>query len=277
MPKARTKVINRVNGEYGSISHKIHVGFLFTSCEFHPGQPGGQFVANSRSKKNRLSRLEEYDEDPGRAGSQQYQVLANALKKVADKSEAFLEEFENDVKRKDVELKAFCRKKEQEFTKDQEKFSTVMNQLSQQLPDSEHGRLGSLRKEDHPLFQKAQAQRDDVNSLLTQLETMEERLKSDKLELPMAVWKQDKHDVKELLEHGGRYGEALLGGALAPELAISLEIDQPGASAKDQLVKELFKDGRKVLDEETWGHLAEGQLKQLSAIARRLPVEEEAR
>lgn len=30
----------------------------------------GLFVTESRSKKSRLSRLEEYDEDPGRAGSQ---------------------------------------------------------------------------------------------------------------------------------------------------------------------------------------------------------------
>ncbi len=42
--------------------------------------------------------------------------MANAIKKVAEKSEAFLKEFQTDVKRKDMELKAFCRKKEQELS-----------------------------------------------------------------------------------------------------------------------------------------------------------------
>lgn len=149
----------------------------------------------------------------------------------------------------------------------------MMNQLSQRLSDGKHGRLGALRKEDHPLFQKYQAQRNDINSLLKQLETIEEHLQSDKLELPVATWKQDKQDIKELLAYGGKYGEALLGDALAPELVASPDIDQPGAGEKHQLVKELFKDGRKVLDEETWGHVAEDQLKQLSAIARSLPLE----
>ncbi|KAI0426063.1 hypothetical protein F5Y09DRAFT_351635 [Xylaria sp. FL1042] len=258
MPKARTKVTSRVD-----------------VVNFTPGESGGQSVVKSRCKKSRMSRMGEYDEDPGRAGSLKYQRMANILKKVEDKSAAFLEEFRNDVERESLQLKAFSREKEQEFVKDQEKYSAMMYQLSHKLPDRNHGQLCALRKEDHPLFQKAQAQREDFNSLLKHFETMEEQLKSDKLELPVATWKQDKQDMKELLAYGGRYGEALLGGALAPELAASPEIDLPGTSEKDQLVKELFKDGRNVLDEETWGHLAEDQLEQLSAIARRLPAEEE--
>ncbi|KAI1354327.1 hypothetical protein F5Y01DRAFT_311891 [Xylaria sp. FL0043] len=252
MPKARTKAANHVDGE-----------------------SGGQSVVKPCSKKSRLSRMGEYDEDPGRAGSLKYQRLANILKKVEDKSEVFLDNFRNDVERESVQLKAFRLEKEEAFAKDQEKHRAMMSQLSHQLPNRNHERLGALRKEDHPLFQKAQAQRDDFNSLLKQLEIMEQRLNSDKLQLPLATWKQDKQDMKELLAYGGRYGEILLGGALAPELAASPEIDLPGTSEKDQLVKEFFKEGRKVLDGETWGHVAEDQLKQLSAIARALPLEEE--
>ncbi|KAI1294039.1 hypothetical protein F5Y03DRAFT_399782 [Xylaria venustula] len=237
------------------------------------GRTVGQSVRKPRNK-NRLSRLGEYDEDPGRAGSQRYRKMADTLKKVADKSEAFLEEFQSEIKKRDVQLKAFRREKEKEFAKDQQKYSTMMNQLSQQLPDRKHGRLGALRKEDHPLFQKAQADSDGFKSVLKQLKTMEERLQSEKLELPITTWKQDEQDTKELLAYGGRYGETLLGGVLAPELAANPEINLTGTSEKDQRVKELFRNEQKPLDEETWGHIAEDQLRQLSAIARTLPSEE---
>ncbi|KAI0974919.1 hypothetical protein F4678DRAFT_421247 [Xylaria arbuscula] len=247
MPKAKTKDTARIDGETVA-----------------------QSVRKPRNK-NRLSRLGEYDEDPGRAGSQRYRQMADTLKKVADKSEAFLEKFQSEVKKRDVQLKAFRREKEKEFAKDQQKYSTMMNQLSQQLPDRKNGRLGALRKEDHPLFQKAQADSDSFKSVLKQLKMMEERLQSDKLELPTTTWKQDGQDMKELLAYGGRYGETLLGGVLAPELEANPEINLTGTSEKDQRVKELFKNDRKILEEETWGHLAEDQLKQLSAIARTLP------
>lgn len=151
----------------------------------------------------------------------------------------------------------------------------VLSQLSQQLSSREHGRLGTLRKKEHSLFQQAQAQREDVSSVLKQLKTDEAELRSDKLELPVAAWEQDMKDIKEVLEYGNRYGVALLGRALAPELMSSTELEQLGSCEKEQLVKDLFKDGHEVLTQETWGHVAEAQLRQLSDIVKTLPVEKE--
>ncbi|KAI0542167.1 hypothetical protein GGR58DRAFT_527229 [Xylaria digitata] len=256
MPRTRAQVIDRVDDE-----------------------TDGLFVTKSRGKKSRLSRLEEYDEDPGRAGSQKYRKLASMLEtcttKEDSKSKAFLKEFRKNTKQRGVELKAFWQEKEQEFTDNQETLDTRVNQLSQQLSAQRNGQPGRLCKEDHPLFRTAQAQRDNINSLLKQLDPIEEQL-TQKLELPVTRWKQDKGEMKEILHYGSRYGEVLLGAALAPELADSPEIDQSTGCEQDQFAKEFFfSDCRKLLDGETWGHVAENQVKQISAIVRALPIDEE--
>ncbi|TGJ82602.1 hypothetical protein E0Z10_g6167 [Xylaria hypoxylon] len=261
-----------------ALYHSIPVVVLLTSRVFNLDEADSLFVTESRGKKSKLSRLEEYDEDPGRAGSQKYRKLANVLEtcttKEGGKSKAFLKEFRKHVKQRGTELKNFWQEKEREFTENQETLNTRVNQLSQHLSAGRDGRPGELCKEDHPLFRKAQAQREDINSLLEQLGPMDEQL-TQMLELPLDRWKQDKYEMKEALICGSRYGEVLLGGALAPELAAAQEIDRPNASEHDQIAKELFKDGRKLLDGKTWGHVAEDQLKQISAIVRMLPLDEE--
>ncbi|KAJ3569446.1 hypothetical protein NPX13_g6084 [Xylaria arbuscula] len=232
-------------------------------------------ASKPRSKKSKLNHFEEYDEDPGRAGSEKYQVLANAIKAHASKSKAFLQRFQGDVEAKGQELEAFRREKAKEFLESQGVFGEMLNRVSQQLSSRGNGHSGVLRKEDHPLFHEAQAQREDVKSMLKQLKTNEAQLQSDKLALPVATWEQDKKDINKVLEYGNRYAEALLGDALAPESMGSMEIGQLGSSEEERLVKELFEDGNEVLPQETWGHVADDQLKRLSAIARSIPLEED--
>ncbi|GAP83853.1 hypothetical protein SAMD00023353_0502710 [Rosellinia necatrix] len=232
------------------------------------------FVTRSRKKKNKISRLEEYDEDPGRAGSQKYQRLANLLEtcttKEATKSKTFLKEFRRDVKKKDIELKAFRHNKEKEL---EEKSSTLLKCISLKSPDEIRGRLGVLRKEDHPLFKQARANIEIHRSLMKQFKLAEEQLKSNKLELPMSRWKQDKEEIRGILACGGRYGEALVGSVLAPEITTN-PIDQLDSDEEQKFAKEWFKDSREALHGETWGHVAEEQLKQFSAIARIAQPEE---
>lgn len=105
---------------------------------------------------------------------------------------------------------------------------------------------------------------------------MEEQLLANKLELPVARWKQDKQEVREILEYSGRYGETLVGSVLAPEAAAASPMNQRNAGENEQFVKELFKDSGETLEGETWGRVAEDQLKKFSAIARTVRLEEEA-
>ncbi|KAI1124094.1 hypothetical protein F5Y10DRAFT_269424 [Nemania abortiva] len=260
MPKGRAKVADNVNDDSDGLS-----------------------VTASRTKKSKLSRLEEYDEDPGRAGSQKYRRYAKLLEtcttKEAGKSKAFLKEFRKDVKKRDMELDAFKQKKEQEFTKGQEKFATIFRHISQHLSDGRDerdGHLSTLRKEDHPLFKLIQENKEDYQSLLAQFKAVEEQLDADKLELPVARWKQDKQEIKELLDCSGKYGETLIGSVLAPEPVPSSAIDQFNGDEIDERIKELFSDSRELLEGETWGRVAENQLKHFSAIASTVRLEEEA-
>lgn len=118
---------------------------------------------------------------------------------------------------------------------------------------------------------------DDHRSLLKQFKLVEEQLSANKLELPIARWKQDKQEITEILDCSGKYGEALVGNVLAPEAAGGPMISQRNAGESERFVKELFKDSGDTLDGETWGRVAEDQLKQFSAMAKTaVQLEEEA-
>ncbi|KAH8167010.1 hypothetical protein CIB48_g1243 [Xylaria polymorpha] len=250
MPKARGKATDDVNGD----------------------EWDGLFVTESRRKKSKFSRLEEYDEDPGRAGSQNYQRLATVLERTTTeetrKSNEFLKDFRQRVKKKGMELKTYQQKQEQELAKGQEKSATVFKELSQQLSGGQAGQLGLLRKEDHPLFKQALVNTEGYQSLMKQFKLVEEQLKTNKLELPAAKWKQDYQEIREFLTSSGVYGETLIGSVLVPESAANPVLNQPNTGEKDQFVKELFKDNQKVLHGETWGQVAEEQLNHFSAMAR---------
>ncbi|KAI1754761.1 hypothetical protein F4782DRAFT_460858 [Xylaria castorea] len=257
MPRARAKVTDNVDGD----------------------ESDNLFVRGSRSKKSKLSRLEEYDEDPGRAGSQKYQRLANMLEnhttKEARNSKVHLKEFRNMVKQRGTELKTYRQKQQQELAKGQEKSVAVFKKLSQQLSNGQAGQLGLLRKEDHPLSKQAQVNTEIYQSLVKQFKLVEEQLRTDKLELPAAKWKQENQDIRELLTCSGRYGETLIGSVLVPESAANPVIDQQHTGEGDQFIKELFEDCQDVLDGETWGQVAEEQLKHFSAMARTVRRERE--
>ncbi|KAI0453213.1 hypothetical protein F5B21DRAFT_505605 [Xylaria acuta] len=255
MPRTRVKATDNVDGD----------------------ESDSLFVGGSRSKKSKLSRLEEYDEDPGRAGSQNYQRLANMLEnrtmKEASKSKIHLKKFRSEVKKRAMELKTYRQTQAQELAKGQEKSVAVFKKLSQQLPDGRAGQLGLLRKEDHPLFKQARVNTESYQSLLKQFKLVEEQLKTNQLELPTAKWKQDNQDIRELLTCSGRYGETLIGSVLVPESAANPVTDQPNTGETDQVVKGLFKGSQDVLDGETWGQVAEDQLKHFSAMARTVRLE----
>ncbi|KAI1745321.1 hypothetical protein F4680DRAFT_442799 [Xylaria scruposa] len=257
MPRAKAKVGDNVDGD----------------------ESDGLFVRGSRSKKNRLSRLEEYDDDPGRAGSQKYQKLASMLEnhttKEARNSKAYMKEFRNMAKERSIELKAYLQKHKRELAKGQEISVPVVKELSKQLSNGQAGQLGHLRKEDHPFFKQAQANTEIYQSLVKQFKLLEEQLKADKLELPVAKWKQDNEEIREFLTCSGKYGETLIGKMLVPESAANPAVDQQNADEEDQFIKGLFKDCQEVLDGETWGQVAEKQLKHFSAMARTVQPERE--
>ncbi|KAI1117549.1 hypothetical protein F5Y14DRAFT_353455 [Nemania sp. NC0429] len=257
MPRARAKVTNDVDEESNNL-----------------------FVTGPRGKKSKLSRLEEYDEDPGRAGSQKYQKLANMLEmcatKETDKSKAYLRQFRKDVETGDMELKRLRQQKEHEFVEGRDKIAAVFKQLSHHFCGNRDERPSTFRKEDHPLFKQAQANIDDHHSLLKQFKLVEEQLSANRLELPMARWQQDKREMTEILDCSGKYGETLVGSILAPEPAASPKMSQQNLDEDEQFVKELFKDNGATLDGETWGRVAEDQLKQFSVIARTVRLTEEA-
>lgn len=108
---------------------------------------------------------------------------------------------------------------------------------------------------------------------MKQFKLVEEQLKTNKLELPAAKWKQDYQEIREFLTSSGVYGETLIGSVLVPESAANPVLNQPNTGEKDQFVKELFKDNQKVLHGETWGQVAEEQLNHFSAMARMVQQE----
>ncbi|KAI0552712.1 hypothetical protein F4679DRAFT_46236 [Xylaria curta] len=256
MPRAKAKVADNVDGD----------------------ESDGLFIREPRSKKNKLSRLEEYDEDPGRAGSQKYQKLADMLenhtKKEARNSKAYLKEFRNRVKERATELKTYRQKRKQELAKGQEESVTMVKALSRKLSNGQAGQL-NLHKEDHHLFKEAQAHTEIYQSMVKQFDLLEEQLKADKIELPVAEWEQDKERIRDFLTRSGKYGETLIGNVLVPESAANPAVDLQNADEKDQFIKEEFKDWQKVLEGETWGQVAEEQLKHFSAMARTVQPERE--
>lgn len=153
-------------------------------------------------------------------------------------------------------------------TKGEETYSNAFKRISRQLPDGQNGRLSVLQKEDHPLFKQSQVNAEAYQSIMKQFKLVEEQLSADRLETPLARWKQDKQEIKELLDCSGKHGEALLGSLLAPDPNAIPIVDQPSAYKESRVAEELFRGSREVLQGETWGRVAENQIKQLSAIAR---------
>ncbi|KAI0205518.1 hypothetical protein F4808DRAFT_236734 [Astrocystis sublimbata] len=237
------------------------------------------FVGQPRSKKSRLSRVEEYDEDPGRDGSQMYHKLAEVYKKCATneegKSKSYLKEFKRHVNDASAELKAYARQREQEITLDHKESIMEVLKASRPLIYGQGGQ--PLCKENHRLFKAARENTEFYQSLLKHLECVEEQVRSEKPDIPVAKWKQDKEDIKEVFTYTGEYGETLIGGLLVPESAVSLAIDQSNATEKDRHVKDMFKESQEVINNDTWGQVAEEQLKQFSIMAKtaRLEVNEE--
>jgi hypothetical protein len=113
----------------------------------------------------------------------------------------------------------------------------------------------------------------DHQSLMKQFKLVEEQLEADKLELPATRWKQDMEDFTDLLSCSGQYGETLVEGVLAPKSGGPLVIHQPPAGENERVARKLFNDSRKMLDGETWGHVAEDQVNWFSALARTVVLE----
>jgi hypothetical protein len=144
----------------------------------------------------------------------------------------------------------------------------VLKRLLQQFPEKRDERPSALRKEDHPLFRLYQANREDHRQLLEQFELVEGQLDANKLELPITRWRQDKEEITQVLGCGRKYGETLVGSVLAPRSTMPPSLDRLGKDEPDRVIRGLFKGSRELLDGETWGQVAEDQLKQFSALAR---------
>ncbi|KAI0406310.1 hypothetical protein F4802DRAFT_110409 [Xylaria palmicola] len=194
-------------------------------------------------------------------------MLENCTVREAEKSKAYLREFRREMEKHDEELKVFRQKKGEEFAKNQEKSAATFKKLSCELPDGKGGRLVVQRQQDHPLFKQAEAIMEDHQSLLKQFQLVEEQLDAKKLDLPVSRWEQDNREIRELLAYSGKYGEDLVGSVLAPE-RVATPFDPSCTDETQRVLKELFKDSQGALDGETWGQVAEEQLKQFSIVAR---------
>ncbi|KAI0392670.1 hypothetical protein F5Y17DRAFT_343491 [Xylariaceae sp. FL0594] len=227
-------------------------------------------------KKQRLARLEEYEEDIGRARSRDFQKWAKVFENFGDieakRSAKFLGEFREDVQEREAELKAYRQKKQREFEAGQQKFASMFKVLF-----GKHDRqLCTLCKEDHPLFQQVQDFSADHHSLLKQASLIEKQLGTNNLRLPEVDFNQDRSGFRDVLARSVAYGVALVERILAPKLKLNTILDQPATSKADQLAKEILDGNQGFLEGESWGYVADAQVNHFRAVAAMAAPEDEA-
>ncbi|KAI1084406.1 hypothetical protein F5B20DRAFT_593477 [Whalleya microplaca] len=223
------------------------------------------------SKKKRLSRLEEYDEDEGRASSRGFQqwaeIFENNTKGEVSKSKEFMKTFRDETKKQADGVRDYMQKQEHQLIQKGEEFVRVFEKLysTSALP------YGTTGKEGHVLFTEAQRFVTGSRSLLKHFKDIEEGLKNQKLDLPTETWKNDKQELKEILAGGRQEGEKLIEGILAPNTYPSPKSAKYKASPNEELASGLFKESRRFLDEDNWGTVAVDQVKKLTALAKTVP------
>ncbi|KAG4219409.1 hypothetical protein PC116_g32111 [Phytophthora cactorum] len=173
-------------------------------------------------------------------------------------------------------IKNFSMKVKKQADKSSSKFIKTFEELYSATNFS-YGSDGEARKtskENHILFQDAQAIISESYALLKKFEETDEQLKNYKFELPTAKWKQDKQDMKDLLSCGREYGERLIEGKLVPIAQIPQQPHGYKSKEKEAAASEFFKKSSKMRDEDdTWGTAAAAQVKRFTAIAKLVPLE----
>ncbi|KAI1210649.1 uncharacterized protein F4807DRAFT_422162 [Annulohypoxylon truncatum] len=244
-------------------------------------QSDGLFIKDNNAKRNklgdtnkRLSRLDEYEKDEGREGSRNFQrwaeIFESNTKGEMMKSKTFMKNFGEKIKKQNDCMRLFMQVREKEFAESEGRFVGAFARLYSTAAVSS-GTFGAS-KEDHVLFKDAQSVISGGYSLLKQFKETDEQLKNFKIDLPIAKWKQDGRDVKELLACGREYGEKLIERNLAPDSYPSPHPDRYKADEKNDMVSELFKDSGKATDGDSWGTIAADQVKKLSAVAKTIPI-----
>ncbi|KAI0850203.1 hypothetical protein F5Y00DRAFT_268650 [Daldinia vernicosa] len=250
--------------------------------------PGALTKENNTKKKRtstnrRLSRLEEYNEDEGRESSRNFQrwaeIFEGNTKGEVTKSKAFIKNFGAKVKKQTDKVREYIQEQEKQLAQTNGKLVETFGQLYSNtvLSHESHGEARNPTKEGHILFQDARSIISGSYALLRKFKETDEQLKSYKLELPTAKWKQDKQDMKDLLSCGREYGEKLVEDKLRPEAHILGQPDRYKDNEKESMASDLFKESRMALDGDTWGTVAAEQVKKFTAIAKSVPLREQER
>ncbi|KAI1816401.1 hypothetical protein GGS20DRAFT_538096 [Poronia punctata] len=218
-------------------------------------------------KKRRLARLEEYEEDVGRARSRDFQKWAKVFENFgeveAKRSAAFLNNFRADVKKREAEFKTYRHNEEKQFVEGANKLAVIFKEVF----DDKDRQSRPVRQEEHILYKQMRSITADYQSLMKQYNSVEEQLSANKLQLPEVNFEQDRLDFKELLVRSVSHGVALVERILAPKLRPSTIFEQPTTNKLDEVAKKLFDGSQEVFGGETWGHIAETQVKYFTAMA----------
>ncbi|KAH9898786.1 hypothetical protein F4778DRAFT_792835 [Xylariomycetidae sp. FL2044] len=234
------------------------------------------------SKKKRLSRLEEYDEDEGRASSRGFQKWAemfeNHTKGQVNKSKAALKDFRNriqeDAKQLRLDLKEHGKQMDEKVDKRDSLVEKIYQQVASAQPD-ENGSNGKtavpMSKETHILFKAAQSSLSENYNLVKNFKDAEQQLKDGKLDLPLKKWKQGKAEMEDLIARGQEHGERLIESLLAPNTnsppSSSSGKQKMGESDKLMAV-DLFKHSSKALHGDNWGTVAADRVKWFTSLAK---------
>ncbi|RYP51752.1 hypothetical protein DL768_002975 [Monosporascus sp. mg162] len=221
---------------------------------------------NARKKDQRASAMEEYNPDPGRDGSKDFQRWATKFEKNCQKQ----------TEQSKAVLKGFQEKVREHANQVHQQQKQQRNQLNicagaLQAPASSNKTQEGPQisgKDDHVLFQDAQYLISQSRTMLRDFKETDARLENYELELPMARWKQDKRQIQELLASGRQRAEEIIEGLLIPNNYPAAKADKHRATDVYEL--EFFEEGHKALKGENWGIVAAEQATQLTAIVKKL-------
>ncbi|RYP09717.1 hypothetical protein DL764_001143 [Monosporascus ibericus] len=219
---------------------------------------------NAPKKNQRAPAMEEYNPDPGRDGSNDYEAWATKFEKNCQKqteqSKTVLKELQEKVR--DHANQVHQQQKQQRDQLSAPKLNAPASSVTTQKGPQISG------KGDHVLFQDAQYLISQSRTMLRDFKETDGRLENYKLELPMARLKQDKRQMQELLESGRQRAEEIIEGLLIPNNYPTAKADKHGATDVHEL--KLFEEGHKALKGENWGIVAAEQATQLAAIVKKL-------
>ncbi|KAI1266233.1 hypothetical protein F5Y18DRAFT_24397 [Xylariaceae sp. FL1019] len=219
----------------------------------------------SKKKTKQLARLEEYDEDQGRAGSRSFQkwatVFDNCTKGDAEKSKIFVDDFRKEVKKDAATLKALMSQRRDETVDSPGGCMAAFDELSS------NSAAAIKRREDHPLFTRTQTSIGNIRSLTTHMRDLETELKQEvNMDNPAMDWDRDKQEMKLLLDEADQRGQKFIEGMLNPDAYPSPKRDDEDTGHHQRLAQSLYLDVRKVLKGQTWGHVAAEQVHKLTSM-----------